>query len=83
MYFHQKYCPFCVAANKYLAELIAENPGYGGLEIEKIDENRERARADRYDYWYVPTFYVDGVKLHEGVLTKEKLRKVLDAAMEG
>jgi predicted DsbA family dithiol-disulfide isomerase len=82
MYFYQRLCPFCIAANKYLSELIAENPAYGKLEIERIDENKESARADRYDYWYVPTFYVDGKKLHEGVLTKEKLKSVLDAAME-
>ena len=82
MYFHQRFCPFCLEANRYLSELIAENPAFGEIEIEKIDENRERARANRYDYWYVPTFYVDGKKLHEGALTKEKLRQVLDAAME-
>ncbi len=82
LYFHQRFCPFCVAANRYLADLIAENPVYGKIEIEKIDENKEWDRANRYDYWYVPTFYVDGKKLHEGALSKGKLREVLDAALE-
>ena len=83
MLFYQTYCPFCVAAHKYLDELTAENPAYAQIEIEKIEENRERERADKYDYWYVPTLYVDGEKLHEGALTKQKLREVLDAALEG
>ena len=82
MYFYQPFCPFCVAASNYLSELIAENPAYGKIEIERIDETREWARADRYDYWYVPTLYVDGRKLHEGALTKAKLKEVLNAAME-
>jgi glutaredoxin len=82
MYFNQRFCPFCLAANKYLAALLTENPEYQKIEIEKIDENKERARADQFDYWYVPALYVDGKKLHEGAITKSKLKEVLDAAME-
>ena len=80
--FYQKYCPFCVAAFKYLDELKEENPAYAGIEIETVDELKDKARADSYDYWYVPTLYVDGVKLHEGALTKPKLRDVLEKALE-
>jgi murein tripeptide amidase MpaA len=38
----------------------------------------QRELADKYDYWYVPCFFADGVKLHEGASTKEKIRAVLD-----
>ena len=37
--------------------------------------------ADSLDYWYVPTYFVDGVKLLEGVPTKEKVEAVLRAAL--
>jgi hypothetical protein len=23
--------------------------------------------ADQYDYYYVPTYYLDGIKFHEGI----------------
>ena len=31
-----------------------------------IEESEQPALADTFDYYYVPTFYVDGVKVHEG-----------------
>ena len=47
-----------------------------------IDELLDPGTADRYDYWYVPTFYVDGNKLHEGACSKEKVRQILEKAAE-
>ena len=80
--FHFLGCPYCRAAENWIREVVSEHPELGQVPIEKIDENRHPEIADRYDYWYVPTFYVDGKKLHEGSLTKPKLKEVLDAAME-
>ena len=48
-----------------------------------IDERKQPDIANKYDYYLVPTFYVDGVKLHEGVATKEKVEYVLKQALEG
>jgi len=36
----------------------------------------------KYDYHYVPTYYVDGKKLHEGAASLKKIKRVFDAAME-
>jgi len=63
--------------------LFAENPEYLSLEIEKIDETVHPEIADKYDYYYVPTFYVGSEKLHEGAATIKKLKRVFDAALEG
>ncbi|MCL2498186.1 MAG: hypothetical protein FWF06_06200 [Symbiobacteriaceae bacterium] len=49
--------------------------------ITTIDEQKEPQLADSYDYYYVPTYFVGGEKLHEGVATKEKLEAVLRAAL--
>ena len=73
-------CPYCRKAEGFLDKLIGEHPEYKGIEIERIDETDKPDIADQYDYWYVPTFYVDGVKLHEGVPTVDKVDQVLQAA---
>lgn len=74
-------CPYCARAESYLKQLMKEHPEYAGIEIERIDENMKPELAERYDYWYVPTFYVDGVKIHEGVPTLEKVEAVLREAI--
>ena len=52
-----------------------------GVNIEAIEEQEQKELADSLDYWYVPTYFVDGVKLLEGVPTKEKVEAVLRAAL--
>jgi len=62
--------------------LFEENPKYLSLEIEKIDENLHPDIARKYDYYFVPTFYVGDKKLHEGAASIKKIRRVFDAALE-
>ena len=81
--FTMESCPYCVKARRWMKELLAEHPEYGRIEIEIIDELEQPALADRYDYWYVPTYYVGGEKLHEGVPTKQIVQNVYRAAYEG
>jgi thioredoxin len=54
---------------------------YKDIEIKMIDEQKHSDIADRYDYYYVPTYYIDNEKVHEGVPTKEKLQLVLEQAI--
>ena len=37
--FYLETCPFCKKSFQAIDELIAENPDYGKIEIEKIEEN--------------------------------------------
>ena len=76
-------CPYCNKALAWMDELAASDARYGGLEIEKIDETLRPEIADQYDYYYVPTFYLGGKKLHEGAASPEIIKKVFDAALEG
>lgn len=76
-------CPHCRRANKMIEELAAENPAYGAIPIRRVDESVEVEFANSLDYYFVPTFYVAGEKLMEGVPTVEKVRAVLDRALEG
>jgi len=74
-------CPHCKRALTYINELQAENPEYRTIDMKIIDEKEEKALADSYDYYYVPTFYIDDIKIKEGVLTKEDIRDVFNKAL--
>lgn len=75
-------CPYCKQANRMIEELKKENDAYGKIAIRRVDEEMDTKLAESLDYYYVPSFFVDGKKLMEGVPTKEKVKAVLDAAMK-
>ncbi len=80
--FKMEGCPYCRRAFEWMDELKKEEPLYASLDIHVIDEDREPETAGKYDYYYVPTFYVAGKKLHEGAATKAKIKAVFDAAVK-
>ncbi len=77
-----KECPFCKKAFRYIEELKREHPELQTVEIDTVEESEQPEIADRYDYYYVPTFYVDGKKVHEGGIFKEEMEAVLRKALE-
>ncbi|MEG1611277.1 MAG: glutaredoxin domain-containing protein [Alistipes sp.] len=79
--FYLKTCPFCRKALGYLDELRAANPDYAAIEIEMIEESEQSDLADSFDYYYVPTFYIGGEKVHEGGIYKDEVEEVLKKAL--
>jgi len=79
--FYLTYCPHCRKAFRLLEELRAKNPKYKDVVITEINEADNKAYSDSLDYYYVPTFYVDGVKVHEGVIEESDVIRVLDSAL--
>ncbi len=79
--FYLKNCPFCKRALQYIEELKAEHEELRAVEIELIEESEQPEVADRYDYYYVPTFYLGGEKLHEGGIYKEEVEELLRKAL--
>ncbi|NLM19501.1 MAG: thioredoxin family protein [Clostridiaceae bacterium] len=73
-------CPYCQLALGYLKELQSEDK-YKNIEIEMINERKQPEVAEQYDYYYVPTFYVDEEKIHEGSAKKKDVQRVLDLAL--
>ena len=73
--FYLKNCPFCRKALRY-------SSGWAAVDIELIEESEQPAVADGYDYYYVPTFYVDGVKVHEGGIYPDEVEAILRKAMK-
>ena len=69
-------------AFRMLEELKQKNPEYQKVNIEVIEEEKEPEKTKGYDYWYVPTFFVDGRKVMEGVPTVEMVEKVLREALK-
>ena len=85
--FYLSDCPYCHNARKALEELKKENPAYKEIEIDWIEESEQPEVAEQYDYYYVPTMYVDGRKLYEAkpsesyAACKENVKAVLDAVL--
>lgn len=75
-----KACPYCVMAKRYMKKIFKENPEYKDVPLRIVDENVEIDVASKFDYYYVPTYFVDGEKVHEGVPTKQIVKEVFKAA---
>jgi hypothetical protein len=68
-------------ALKYIHEWQHADVKYNGIHFEIVDELVEVERADAHDYWYVPTFYLDGNKLHEGGIYKDEVKQLMDKVL--
>lgn len=75
-------CPYCKKALRYQDDLMRENPALRQLDIQIVDEAVEVDFANAHDYYYVPTYYVGGVKVHEGAADRAAVESVLKKAME-
>lgn len=81
-------CPYCRMALAALEELRREEPGYRSVPVRLVDEEREADFADRFDYYAVPSLFLDGSKLFEArpgmsfVRIRAELRRALDTAAE-
>jgi glutaredoxin len=75
-------CPYCRQAQKWMQELMEEHPEYRDVPMEVIDEVQQPEVANSWDYYYVPTYFVEKDKLHEGAATKQKIQRVFEAALK-
>ncbi|WP_035500856.1 glutaredoxin family protein [Fusobacterium gonidiaformans] len=82
--FVTSWCPHCKNAKNWIQELKAENPKYETISLEIIDEEKEVNKVNElnFGYYYVPTFFLEDEKLHEGVPSKEIVKSVLDKALQ-
>lgn len=73
-------CPHCRKALEMMEDIFSSHPEYKKIPLRKIDETVESDYASKFDYYYVPTFYVGDEKLHEGVPSKEAIENVFEKA---
>jgi len=79
--FTMEVCPYCKEARKWMNEVTESGEKYKNIELVIIDEAEEPDLAAKFDYYYVPTYYLDDVKVHEGAATFEIVKKVFDDAL--
>lgn len=77
------WCPHCKRAKNWMEELKQEHPEFRKVNVEIIDEEKqeELLKQHNFNYYYVPTYYVEGEKVHEGVPTKEIVQQVFEKAL--
>lgn len=89
MVFYLKECPYCVQARKALENLISENPEYGKIKINWIEESENPQLADEYDYYATPSMFIGKEKIYEAHLFEKydecyaHVKEVLDMALQG
>lgn len=76
-------CPHCQLALRLMRQLLAEHPEYAAIPLEQIDEKLHPDIAEKYDYWYVPTYYVGEKKVHEGHAELPDIQAVFEQALKG
>lgn len=76
-------CPHCLRARRFQEELFQLHPSWRDIPLRVVDESRQRSFADSYDYYYVPAYFVDGKKVHEGRITREDVERVFRLAGGG
>lgn len=74
------WCPHCKRALTWIEEVKAENPKYKDIKVEVIDEEKHPEVSKEYDYYYVPTYYVEKNKIYEGGTTKDTVRMAFEEA---
>ena len=75
-------CPYCHQAEEMLEQLMERDPRYRQVPIRRVAESAQPEFAATLDYFYVPTFFVGGEKMMEGVPSLYQVRNVLEAALK-
>jgi len=63
--FYLEHCPYCHSARRAAEALKSEDGRYGEIELDWIEESRAPERTQGYDYYYVPSIFLDHEKLYE------------------
>lgn len=76
-------CPYCRRALAWMEELFSRRPELRSCPLTIVDEDADPETAAKADYYYVPTFFVGGVKVHEGAATRASVERVFEEAARG
>ena len=79
--YHFEGCPACGHAKEWIKELKAEKPELAAAKVDLVDVHKTPDFKAPAPFNYVPTFFMDGKKLLEGAVTKEKIEQMLRSAI--
>lgn len=75
--YHFEGCPACGHAKEWIKELKAEKPELQNAQVNQVDVYKTPNFRAPAPFTYVPTFFVNGKKVLEGAVTKEKVEEIL------
>jgi len=79
----QNTCPNCQETVRLIDEVKDNRPDLRHVEVEIIDEITHPELALPYDYWEVPTFFVDAKHaMSGGKPTYSKIEEILEKAAQ-
>ena len=89
-FIHLSTCPYCANARKAMAELKEEHPEYNKIPMVSIEESEESDKIVPFadDYYYVPSFFVDGKKMYEASpddtyeIIRDHVKEIFEAAVK-
>lgn len=70
-------CPYCQEVLQWMQEVRREKPELAQVKVDMINALEKGHEPAPAYYYYVPTFFVDGKKVHEGVGSKQMVETVL------
>ena len=85
--FYIEGCPYCKQAREALKELYGEIAEYSAVKIEWVDENLHPEISAKYDYYHVPSMFIEGEKKYEAhpgekyEECRDNVRRVLEEAL--
>ncbi len=79
--FYLRSCPYCKKALTVIDKLKEKEKKYKDLDIEMIEESENKELAESYDYYYVPSFFMDDLKEHEGIVMVSDIKRIFDKAL--
>ena len=85
--FYLEGCPYCRQAREALKELMNKNENYSKVSLEWIEENQHPEISEKFDYYYVPSMFIDDKKIYEAHRgesfdeCKENIKRVLETAI--
>jgi len=85
--FYLENCPYCRQAREALKELADENENYSKISIEWIEETQHPEISEKFDYYYVPSMFIENKKIYESHRgekfdeCKENIKRVLETAL--
>ena len=84
--FYLEGCPYCKNAKRAVEAIGREDKALGDVPIRWIEESREPKLAEQFDYYHVPSVFLDGEKLYECspaddyAVIEDRMRKALRQA---
>lgn len=73
---------YCAQAKDWIRELLLRHPEYADIPLTEIDQDEHPEIAKKYKYYFLPAFFVGGVRVCECPLLKERVAEVFEKAWE-